>query len=157
VNFLGLGESIKRDYDAYRRFFAKMAKTTEKDGAARAAALKDIMAQIYAHHKAEEVTVFPAMLKIPQLRGLAFELIVEHEDMKRLFEALKDDKADVEVWKYKLASIYDIMHAHWLKEEEQLTPFGLDFFSEVDWSGFGVSFDECMTNELSRQQGDNKP
>jgi hemerythrin superfamily protein len=134
-----------------------MAKTTEKDGAARAAALKDIMAQIYAHHKAEELTVFPAMMKIPQLRGLTFELLVEHEDMKRLFDALKDDKADVEVWKYKLSSIYDIMHAHWLKEEEQLTPFGLDYFSEVDWTGFGVSFDECMTKELKEEQADNKP
>jgi hemerythrin superfamily protein len=154
---LGLGESIKRDHDAYRRFFAKMAKTTDKDGAARSAALKDIMTQIYAHHKAEELTVFPAMMKIPQLRGLAFELEVEHGDMKRLFEALKDDKTDVEVWKYKLASIYDIMHAHWLKEEEQLTPFGLDFFSEADWRGFGAGFDECMAQELSAEGSNNKP
>jgi hemerythrin-like domain-containing protein len=115
------------------------------------------MAQIYAHHKAEEVTVFPAMLKIPALRGLAYELIVEHEDMKRLFDALKDDRADVEVWKYKLSSIYDIMHAHWLKEEEQLTPFGLDYFSEADWRAFGVSFDECMAQELSAEGSNNKP
>ena len=151
---MGLGESIKRDHDAYRRFFAKMAKTTDKDGAARAAALKDIMAQIYAHHKAEELTVFPAMMKIPQLRGLAFELEVEHGDMKRLFEALKDDKVDVEVWKYKLSSIYDIMHAHWLKEEEQLTPFGLDFFSEADWRGFGERFDQIMREELDGKVND---
>jgi hemerythrin superfamily protein len=151
---LGLGESIKRDHDAYRRFFAKMVKSTEKDGAARSAALKDIMAQIYAHHKAEELTVFPAMMKIPELRGLAFELIVEHEDMKRLFEALKDDKADVEVWKYKLSSIYDIMHAHWLKEEEQLTPFGLDYFSEADWRGFGQRFDQILSEELDGKVND---
>lgn len=154
---MGLSESIKHDHDAYRRFFAKMAKTTEKDGAARAAALKDIMAQIYAHHKAEELTIFPAMMRIPQLRGLAFELEVEHNDMKRLFEALKDDKTGTEVWKYKLSSIYDIMHAHWLKEEEQLTPFGLDFFSEAEWTGFGERFDEVMDKELNAQKVNNKP
>jgi hemerythrin superfamily protein len=154
---LGLGESIKRDHDAYRRFFAKMAKTTEKDGAARVSALKDIICQIYAHHKAEEVTVFPAMMKNAQLRGLAFELIVEHEDMKRLFEALKDDKADVEVWKYKLSSIYDIMHAHWLKEEEQLTPFGLDYFSEAKWRDFGARFDQVLVEELNMPMMDKKP
>lgn len=154
---MGLGESIKHDHDAYRRFFAKMAKTTEKDGAARSAALKDIMAQIYAHHKAEELTIFPAMMKIAQLRGLAFELIVEHEDMRKLFEAVKDDKTDVEVWKYKLASIYDIMHAHWLKEEEQLTPFGLDYFSEADWKCFGERFDEVMSKELNGEGSNNKP
>lgn len=154
---MGLGESIKRDHDAYRRFFAKMAKTTEKDGSSRAAALKDIMTQIYAHHKAEELTIFPAMMKISQLRGLAFELEVEHNDMKLLFEAIKDDNAATEVWKYKLSSIYDIMHAHWLKEEEQLTPFGLDFFSEADWTGFGEHFDAVMAKELNEQKVNNKP
>lgn len=154
---MGLGESIKRDHDAYRRFFAKMAKTSEKDGSTRAAALKDIMVQIYAHHKAEELTIFPAMMKIPQLRGLAFELEVEHNDMKRLFEALKDDNAATEVWKYKLSSIYGIMHAHWLKEEEQLTPFGLDYFSEADWTCFGERFAEVMNKELNTQSSNDKP
>lgn len=126
-----------------------MAKTTEKDCDLRVKALKDLMAQLYAHHKAEELTVFPAMMKVPEMRGLAFELEVEHSDMKRLFETLKTANAATEVWKYKLASIYDIMHAHWLKEEEQLTPFGLDYFSEADWEGFGKRFDEIMKAELS--------
>jgi hemerythrin superfamily protein len=145
---LGLGESIKRDHDEYRRFFSKMAKSSPGDGAIRQSALNDIMTRIYAHHEAEELTIFPAMMKIEALRGLAFELEVEHVDMKRLFEALKHDRTDTEVWKYKLSPIYDIMHAHWLKEEELLTPFGLDYFAASDWSGFGRRFDEIMTNKL---------
>jgi hemerythrin superfamily protein len=145
---LGLGESIKRDHDEYRRFFAKMAKTTPQDAQVRETALKDITRKIVAHHEAEELTVFPKMMQIPQLRGLAFELEVEHVDMKRLFEALKGDRVDTEVWKYKLSSIYDIMHAHWLKEEEELTPFGLDYFSEAEWAGFGKRFDEIMLEKL---------
>jgi hypothetical protein len=74
---------------------------------------------------------------------------VEHVDMKRLFEAIKNDRVDTEVWKYKLTSIYDIMHAHWLKEEELLTPFGLDYFSASDWDGFGRRFDEILANKLA--------
>jgi hemerythrin superfamily protein len=150
---LGLGESIKRDHDVYRRFFAKMAKTTAQDGQVREAALKEVMRNIYAHHEAEELTVFPKMMQVSELRGLAFELEVEHADMKRLFETLKTDRADTEVWKYRLASIYDIMHVHWLKEEEDLTPFGLDYFSEADWAGFGARFDEIMNEKLKRLQG----
>lgn len=148
---MGLGESIKRDHDEYRRFFAKMAKTSPQDGQARMAALKDVMRRIYVHHVAEELTVFPKMMPIPELRGLAFELEVEHADMKRLFEALQKDNADTEVWKYKLASVYDIMHAHWLKEEEDLTPFGLDYFSEAEWAEFGRRFDEIMAQKLNQQ------
>ena len=126
-----------------------MAKSIPTDGAMRAEALKAVMSRIYAHHEAEELTVFPAMMKIAELRGLAFELEVEHVDMKRLFEAIKNDRVDTEVWKYKLTSIYDIMHAHWLKEEELLTPFGLDYFSASDWDGFGRRFDEILAKELA--------
>ncbi len=151
VVYLGLDESIKRDHDEYRRFFAKMAKTTPQDGKTRGEALRGIMVRIYAHHEAEELTIFPAMMKIPDLRGMAFELEVEHVDMKKLFEALVNDRVDTEVWKYKLSPIYDIMHAHWLKEEENLTPFGLDYFSVSDWAGFGKRFDEIINQRLKGQ------
>jgi len=148
---LGLGESIKRDHDEYRRFFVKMAKTKPEDARVRETSLKDIMRKLYAHHEAEELTIFPRMMQIPELRGLAFELQVEHVDMKTLFEALSKDRADTEIWRYKLASIYDIMHAHWLKEEEDLIPFGLDYFSESEWTNFGKRFDEIIKEYLKTQ------
>jgi hemerythrin superfamily protein len=118
-----------------------MSKTTPNDGPMRETALKEVMQNIYTHHKAEELLIFPQMMKIPELRGLAFELEVEHADMKRLFETLKTERVDTEIWKYKLIPIYDIMHTHWLKEEETLTPFGLDYFSETDWNQLGERFD----------------
>ncbi|MCW3996166.1 MAG: hemerythrin domain-containing protein [Candidatus Bathyarchaeota archaeon] len=148
---MDLGELIKRDHDEYRRFFAKMAKTTPQDGQMRRKALKEIMRRIYAHHEAEELTIFPKMMQVPELRGMAFELEVEHADMKMLFEALLKDSVDTEVWKYKLSSIYDIMHAHWLKEEEDLTPFALDFFSKADWEAFGKRFNEIMNEKLNER------
>ncbi|MCL2358295.1 hemerythrin domain-containing protein [Candidatus Bathycorpusculum sp.] len=141
---MGISESIKRDHDVYRRFFAKISKTTLNDGLMREEALKEVMQNIYAHHEAEELTIFPKMMQITELRGLAFELEVEHVDMKRLFETLKTERADTEIWKYKLIPIYDIMHTHWLKEEENLTPFGLDYFSEADWEQLGQRFDEIV-------------
>ena len=145
---MGLGESIKRGHDEYRRFFAKMAKTKPEDAQMREASLKDVMRKLYAHHEAEELTIFPRMMAVPELRGLAFELEVEHADMKVLFEALSKDRTDTEVWRYKLASIYDIMQVHWLKEEEDLTPFGLDYFPENEWAEFGKRFDEAVAGYL---------
>jgi hemerythrin superfamily protein len=107
------------------------------------------MRSLYAHHEAEELTIFPKMMQILELRGLAFELQVEHANMKLLFEALSKERADTEVWRYKLAPMYDIMHAHWLKEEEDLIPFGLDYFSENEWSDFGKRFDGIAAEYLS--------
>ena len=110
----------------------------------RETSLQEVMQNIYTHHKAEELTIFPKMMQIPELRGLAFELEVEHADMKRLFETLKTERANTEIWKYKLIPIYDIMHTHWLKEEEHLTPFGLDYFFETDWTQLGQNFDAIV-------------
>jgi hemerythrin superfamily protein len=145
---LDLGALIKLEHDDYRRFFAKMAKTTPQDGQARTEALEQVMRKIYAHHEAEEITLFPKMMKIEALRGLAFELEVEHADMKHLFDVLKASRIDTEVWKYKLASIYDIMHAHWVKEEEQLTPFWMDYFSAEDWVALGKQFQDATERYL---------
>jgi hemerythrin superfamily protein len=145
---MGLGESIKRDHDEYRRFFVKISKTTPNDGEMRVQALKGVMRKLYAHHEAEDVVIFPRMMQISALRGLTFELEVEHADMRVLFEALAKDHANTEVWKYKLSSIFDIMHAHWLKEEEDFIPFGLDYFSESEWADFGKRFDEITSKYL---------
>ncbi len=145
---LDLGWLIKKDHDEYRRFFVEMAKTELKDGKYREVALCNVMRKILAHHEAEEVSVFPKMHQIPELNRLVFELEVEHADMRKLFETLQGERADTEIWKYKLASIFDIIHAHWLKEEEQLTPFWQMFFSEAEWATFSKQFSEATENYL---------
>jgi len=146
---LGLGESIKRDHDVYRRFFAKMARSTPEDAPIRNALLTDITQKITVHHEAEEQTLFPRLMQIPEFKCLILELTAEHEDFKRLFKALQTIPSNTEVWKYKLASIYDIMHAHWLKEEERLTPFCLDYFTEAEWADFGRCFEKITAKKLS--------
>ncbi len=145
---MGLGESIKAGHDEYRRFFAKLFKSQPKDAEMRKSLFLDFMKKLYAHHEAEEVVFFPRMMQMPQLRGLAFELEVEHAEMKVLCEALSKDRFETEIWRYKLAPLYDIMHAHWLKEEEDFTPFGLDYFSEEEWADFGKRFDEVVAKYL---------
>lgn len=145
---MDLGAIIKLEHDEYRRFFAKMAKTSQQDAQTRTEALNEVMRKIYAHHEAEEVAIFPKMMQISALRGLAFELEVEHADMKKLYDTLKANHADTEVWKYKLSSIYDIMHAHWVKEEEEFTPFWMDFFSASDWDALGKQFQQATERYL---------
>jgi hypothetical protein len=47
----------------------------------------DFQRKLYTHHEAEELTILPAFVKIPELRDLMLELKRQHEDMKRHFEA----------------------------------------------------------------------
>ena len=147
---MGIGESIKRGHDDYRRFFAKLSKTTPKDANLREQIFTEFQKKLYAHHEAEDLTIFPQMTKIPELRDLTFELEVEHADMKVHFEALIKDRYDVEIWRHKLAPLYDIMHAHWLKEEETMIPFGPEYFSKDEWEDFGKRFDEIVETYLEK-------
>ncbi len=148
---MGLGESIKRGHDDYRRYFAQLFQTSPQDGELRERVFKEFQRKLYAHHEAEQVVVFPRMNKIPELRGLALELAVEHADMKVHFgDLIKEKTYDKEIWRYKLAPLYDIMHAHWLKEEEGLIPFGPDYFTKSEWRDFGKGFDERVKLYLEK-------
>jgi hemerythrin superfamily protein len=147
---MGIGESIKRDHDEYRIFFAKLFKTTSKDAKLREQLFTDFRRKVYAHHIGEEMTILPRMANIPDMKDLALELEVEHSDMKTHFEALIKEGYDREIWRYKLVPLYDIMHAHWLKEEETMIPFGPEYFSKEEWEDFGKRFDEIVDEYLKK-------
>lgn len=102
----------------------------------------------YAHHQAESLTILPQMTKIPDMKDLALELEVEHSDMKIHFENLMKEGYDLEIWRHRLAPLYDVMHAHWLKEEETMIPFGPEYFSKNEWEDFGKRFDEIIEEYL---------
>jgi len=147
---VGIGESIKRGHGEYRRLFAKLFKTSPKDAKLQEQLFTDFQRKLYAHHLGEELTIFPRMINIPDLKEMAFELEVEHADMKIHFEALIKEGYDRESWRYKLAPLYDIMRAHWLKEEEKMIPFMVDYFSESELDDFGKRFDEIIDEYLRK-------
>lgn len=84
------------------------------------------------------------------MRDLALELEVEHADMKVHFESLVKVGYDAENWRHKLAPLYDIMHAHWLKEEETMIPFGPEYFTKEECDDFGRRFDEIVEEYLKK-------
>ena len=147
---MGLGESIKRGHDEYRRFFAQLFSTSPPDAKLREQVLKDFQKKLYAHHEAEALTVLPRMTKIPALKDLALDIEIEHADMKMHFETLMKEKYDTEIWPRKLTPLYDIMHAHCLKEDEILIPFWPDYFSKSEWEDFGQRFDEVVEKYLEK-------
>jgi hemerythrin superfamily protein len=133
---MGIGESIKRGHDEYRRFFAKLFKTSPEDAKLREQLFTDFQRKLYAHHLGEELTIFPEMIKIPDLRDMTLELEVEHTER--------------EIWRHKLATLYDVMHAHWLKEEATMIPFMPEYFSESELEDFGKTFDETVEKYLKK-------
>ena len=91
----------------------------------------------------------PLMVKIADLKDMALEIEVEHADMKVHFEALTKEGYDREIWRYKLTPLYDIMHAHWLKEEELLIPFWPECCLSVRRTVFPTVTLPCLVKHLS--------
>ena len=145
-----LGWSIKEDHDYYRVHFDKMLKTSDDQVALREKLFMEYVKRLYPHHEAEELILFPAMIrkKRQEWTDLALELEMEHRAMKMLIKELREMGYGSKVWKYRLAPLLAIMRIHWDKEEQFLIPFALEYFSADEWEQLGKEFDA----ELARQR-----
>ncbi|HTY46844.1 MAG TPA: hemerythrin domain-containing protein [Methanomassiliicoccales archaeon] len=145
-----LGWSIKEDHDYYRVHFDKMLKTSDDQVALREKLFMEYVKRLYPHHEAEELILFPAMIrkKRQEWTDLALELEMEHRAMKMLIKELREMGYGSKVWKYRLAPLLAILRIHWDKEEQFLIPFALEYFSADEWEQLGKEFDA----ELARQR-----
>lgn len=147
---MGIGESIKNGHDEYRRIFAKLFKTTEKDAQKREQLFMDYVKKLYSHHEAEELTIIPQMLKVPDLKDIGFELEEEHACMKLLIKDLRTVGYDHKMWRYRLSPLYSVMKVHWDKEETIVIPFAPEYFPMSALEDLGKKFDEITVNFMSR-------
>lgn len=145
-----LGWSIKEDHDYYRVHLDKILKTSDDQVAMREKLFMEYVKRLYPHHEAEELILFPAMIrkKRQEWTDLALELEMEHRAMKILIKELREMGYGSKVWKYRLAPLLAIMRIHWDKEEQFLIPFALEYFSADEWEQLGKEFDA----ELARQR-----
>lgn len=146
---MGIGEAIKADHDEFRRIIARMEKTTEKDVELRKQLLPHFMRILYAHHVAEEETLFPAMEKKEELRDMALDLTEEHRAMMMLLNDLEESGWDFKFWRPRLRPFREIIGVHWAKEETVVIPHMPTYFSKTEIDELSKGFDEVRTRELN--------
>jgi hemerythrin superfamily protein len=149
-----IGWSIKIGHDKYRVIFAKLYKSTEKDAKMREEAFLTYKRDLLGHHEGEEKHVFPAMIKIPDLKDMALDLEMEHSAMKSIVKELTVMGYDHAMWRYHLAPLYAILLHHWHVEEEQLIPFLGEYFTQAQLDEIGNRFDETVASYNKRPLSD---
>jgi len=147
---MAIGESIKQGHDHYRRIFNKLFATTPGQAQLREQLFMEYARALYAHHDAEELKIFPKLIKVPEYRELTLELIEEHETMKDLIKRLRELGYDKKMWRYKLSPLYSIMRIHWRKEEEQIFPFAVEHFSQEELDRQGKEFDDFVLEFMKK-------
>jgi hemerythrin superfamily protein len=146
---MGIGEDIKRDHDEFRRTLLKMEKTSEKDVDLRKELLPHFERILYAHHVAEEETLFPAMEKKDELKNMALDLTEEHRAMMILLDDLKVSGWDFKFWRNRLRPFREIIVVHWRKEEELIIPHMSAYFSQAEIDELSMGFDAVRKREIS--------
>jgi hemerythrin superfamily protein len=146
---MGIGEAIKADHDEFRKVLLNLEKTTEKDIELRKKLVPHFMRILYAHHVAEEETLFPAMEKIEKLRDMALDLTEEHRAMMILLSDLMVSGWDFKFYRNRLRPFREIIVVHWKKEEEAIIPHISDYFSEGEIDELSRGFDAVRERELS--------
>jgi hemerythrin superfamily protein len=146
---MGIGEAIKADHDEFRKVLSNLEKTTEKDIELRKKLVPHFMRILYAHHVAEEETLFPAMEKIEKLREMALDLTEEHRAMIILLSDLMVSGWDFKFYRNRLRPFREIIVVHWKKEEEAIIPHMSDYFSEGEIDELSKGFDAVRERELS--------
>ncbi|MFB3765105.1 MAG: hemerythrin domain-containing protein [Methanotrichaceae archaeon] len=146
---MGIGEDIKADHDEFRHVLAKMEKTTEKDIALRKQLLPHFIRILYAHHVAEEETLFPAMEKKEKLRNMALDLTEEHRAMMILLNDLEVSGWDFKFWRNRLRPFREIIVIHWKKEEDVIIPHISEYFSKGETDELTKGFEAVRNRELN--------
>lgn len=153
---MGIGEDIKADHDEFRRILIKMEKTTEKDVELRKQMLAHFMRILYAHHVAEEETLFPAMEEKEKLRNMAMDLIEEHRAMLILLNDLEVSGWDFKFWSNRLRPFREIIVVHLRKEEELIIPHMSEYFSQAEIDKLSKDFAAVRKRELAAGYKDQK-
>jgi hemerythrin superfamily protein len=146
---MGIGEEIKKDHDEFRRILLKMEKTAEKDVNLRKELLPHFKRILYAHHVAEEETLFPAMEKKEELKNMALDLTEEHRAMIILLDDLEVSGWVYKFWRNRLRPFREIIVVHWRKEEEIIIPHMSDYFSQKEIDELSLGFDNVRKRELN--------
>jgi len=146
---MGIGKAIKADHDEFRQALIELEKTTEKDVDLRKKLLPHFMRILYAHHVAEEETLFPAMEKKEKLKNMALDFTEEHRAMMILLNDLMVSGWDFKFWRNRLRPFREIFVVHLRKEEESIIPHLPDYFSEGEIDELSNGFDTVRMRELN--------
>ncbi len=144
-----IGEAIKADHDEFRQVLLELEKTTEKDVDLRKKTLPHFVRILYAHHVAEEETLFPAMEKKEKLTNMALDFTEEHRAMMILLNDLMVSGWDLKFWRNRLRPFREIFVVHLKKEEESIIPHLSDYFSEGEIDELSNGFGSVRMRELS--------
>lgn len=146
-----IGKAIKADHDEFREVLLKLEKTTEKDVDLRKKLLPHFIRILYAHHVAEEETLFPAMEKKEKLKNMALDLTEEHRAMMILLSDLMVSGWDFKLYRNRLRPFREIIIVHWKKEEEVIIPHMSEYFSEGEIDKLSRGFDAVRKRGLSAE------
>lgn len=117
------------------------AKSNKKD------LFRELFVMIYAHHTAEEETIFPMLKERAKKEDYStvLEMIEEHNLIKYQFSLVERTSEENESWDAKFSVLSEIIEHHLDEEETDLSPVFKDLMTKEESKEQMIAFEEVFS------------
>lgn len=117
------------------------AKSNKKD------LFRELFVMIYAHHTAEEETIFPILKERAKKEDYStvLEMIEEHNLIKYQFSLVERTSEENESWDAKFSVLSEIIEHHLDEEETDLSPVFKDLMTKEESKEQMIAFEEVFS------------
>ncbi|EMD82643.1 hemerythrin domain-containing protein [Pacificimonas flava] len=142
---------LKQDHDKHRDLLRKLTDT-QGDSDERKALFKAFAEDAVAHAKAEEQSLYAAMLNDPDLSDEGSHSTAEHKEIEDYIEELQDTDMSSPGWIATFKKLNHRYHHHIDEEEEETFAAAKEKFSEQKREELGEKFSKRKPAEKKEQE-----
>ncbi|GAA3972779.1 hemerythrin domain-containing protein [Allohahella marinimesophila] len=149
-------EALIKDHEVARDIMRKLEKT-EGASAERQEHYPKLVKELLAHAKAEERTLYHAMLGSAESQDEATHSIGEHQDMEEAMEALAKTEMSSSQWLPKFRELRELTEHHMKEEEQEIFEAARDVLSTTRQNELGSQYEKEKVVEDKKDRSDFLP
>ena len=144
-------ELLKQDHDDHRELLSKLAET-HGDSDDRQQLFEAFALDAVSHAKAEEQSLYAAMLGDPELSDEGSHSTAEHKEIEDYIDEMKDTDMSSPHWLATFKKLDERYRHHINEEEEETFAAAKERFSDEKREQLGAKFSERKPAEKEEQK-----
>jgi hemerythrin superfamily protein len=140
---------IRRDHEKHRTLVGLLVKTSG-DSKGRRELFERLEAELSAHAKAEEMSLYASLMAEDDTVGKARHSVAEHKEVDDFLKDLRDTDRSSPGWLAAARDLRERLEHHMDEEEKQVFPLAGRIFSDEDKLRLATVFREEKEAEMKR-------
>jgi hemerythrin superfamily protein len=137
---MNIVDRLKQEHEEIMGALNDLLSSPIDDAEKYSKAFLDVMMRVDAHERAEEQTIYQALMSDIQVRPIALQAMEEHRVTRELFKDLADVEITEEVWLPRLVVVNNLIALHVQIEEGNVLPLLIDSYDDNQREKFDTDF-----------------